>query len=349
MPSQTLSDINRLPISFKKSLVKEVLPEFFAEEYPNFILFLETYYDSLDSAENFGDLIDDLYTIRDIEAASLANIDNLFYEIGMGVSHTLFQNPREVIRNFARFFRVKGSLYSAEGFFRAFFGIDVEIEYPKTNLFILNESEIGIESLKVLQDGGLYQVLSHLIKAPISISTWGGLYKKFVHPAGFYLGAEVQISNVAVANLNAIEVIFDSASNVVDITEIASVVPLTFSSISLLDKMGATDYLADPNTGDVLSLNVRTGILENAGSYDLKEANDSDKPIIHTRLSSTETVRKYAAATIAELALEYETISDLANASSPTVDQSLNNNFGINVSNTYETVDQEEFVRYDSN
>ena len=133
---KTLSDLNRLPISMRKSLVKEVLPEYWTKEYPNMISFLDAYYEFLDSDENFGDLINDLYTIRDIEDNTLSQLDLMFKEIGLGVSHTQFTSPREVIRNFGRFFRAKGTDYSAENFFRAFFNEDIETELPKTNLLV---------------------------------------------------------------------------------------------------------------------------------------------------------------------------------------------------------------------
>ena len=72
----------------------------------------------------------------------------MFYGLGIGVSQGRFTFPREAIRNFGNFFRVKGSEYSVDGFFRAFFGTDIEIEYPKNNIFIVDEpaSQIGTES-----------------------------------------------------------------------------------------------------------------------------------------------------------------------------------------------------------
>ena len=81
MVEKTLIDYDRLEISFHKNLVKEVLPEYFTSDYPNLITFLESYYDFLDSGDNFGALINDLYTIRDIEAASLKQLDVLSHNL----------------------------------------------------------------------------------------------------------------------------------------------------------------------------------------------------------------------------------------------------------------------------
>ena len=111
MVERTLTDYGRLDVTFHRNAVKEVLPEHFTTDYPNLITFLESYYEFLDSGDNFGALIQDLYTIRDVEASSLQHLDNMFREFAQGMSQSFFKSPREVIRNFARFFRVKGSRY----------------------------------------------------------------------------------------------------------------------------------------------------------------------------------------------------------------------------------------------
>lgn len=197
MSIKTLKDFNRLPINLHRSSVKEVLPEYFVEEYPTLISFLETYYESLNNNGEFGDLIQDLYTIRDVEDNSLAQLEKLLIEFALGVGVRYFNNPREIIRNFAKFYRVKGSKYSAEGFFRSFFLTDAQIHYPKNDLFFLNDSasEIGVDGQKVMQDGGLYQLLSHLVRTDVGLPEWRELYKKFVHPTGFHLACEVVIQS----------------------------------------------------------------------------------------------------------------------------------------------------------
>lgn len=349
MASKTTKDFNRLPLDFKRSLVKEILPEYFSTDYPKFAEFLDVYYEYLDSSDNFGDVINDLYTIRDVENNTLSQLDLMLDELALGVSHTLFENPREAIRNFAKFFRVKGSLYSAEGFFRAFYGEDATIEYPKDDVFVLNSSELGIESLKVLQDGALYQTLSYLVNVPISQEKWGELYRKFVHPAGFYLGSEMELSGVgAVTTLRGIGVVFDSAEIVEDISSVSSLSPDQFGDVTLLDRRGELDFLEDA-AGDVTWLNARTGIIENEGSYDLLERNDSDQPAFDVRLSADETIRKYRDATVEDLMTAYTTIEDLANADALTIDQDDSDTVGLrDISSTFERIDQEEYSRYDN-
>ena len=193
--AQTLRDFGRHATNLNKTLVDEILPEHFRADYPNLITFLDAYYEHLDSADNFGGVIEELQTIRDIEDAKLEYLDLLFDEIGLGISSGQFVTPREVIRNFGNFFRVKGSEYSIHGFFRAFFNETIEIFHPKDSLFIVGESRVGTEDAKKIQDGRLYQVFSTLIKGPIPLVIWEALYRKYVHPSGFYLGANVVLES----------------------------------------------------------------------------------------------------------------------------------------------------------
>jgi|TARA_B100001094_G_scaffold88906_1_gene85005 hypothetical protein len=183
-------DYSRSNLNLRAYSIKEVLPQYYASAYPNLITFLEGYYDYMDS-DGTIDALQDLYSLYDLEATNLEYIENIFASIADGANSTYFSEPREVLRNFANFYRVKGTKYSAEGFFRAFYGIDVEIEYPKNNMFIVSESQIGTESLRFIQNSALYQIFSVLIKSSVPLNTWKDLYKKFVHPAGFFLGGSV--------------------------------------------------------------------------------------------------------------------------------------------------------------
>ena len=188
----------RLDPNLRTFKVSQVLPQYFAEDYPNLITFLEGYFEYLEYDETVN-AIQDMMTLYDLESTDLDNLELIFSTIADGANATYFSEPREVLRNFANFYRVKGTRFSAEGFFRAFFNTDIEIEYPKHNIFIVDEpaSQIGTESLKYIQNGALYQIFSVLIKSSIPLTTWKTLYQKFVHPAGFFLGGQVQLELVS--------------------------------------------------------------------------------------------------------------------------------------------------------
>ena len=188
MKQRTETYFNRKSIDFRTSKVKQVLPNYFGEDYPNLIKFLEYYYEFMDSdgTHSFNSDIRELMRAKDIESTSLDLLDNLFKEIGLGTSQAYFTDPRQEATLFAKFFRVKGSLYSTEGFFRSFFDEEAEVSYPKNDIFKVGTSKIGAQSLKFLTNNTRYQIYSILIKASQTVSKWSELYKQFAHPAGWY-------------------------------------------------------------------------------------------------------------------------------------------------------------------
>lgn len=363
MVEKTLIDYDRLEISFHKNLVKEVLPEYFTSDYPNLITFLESYYDFLDSGDNFGALINDLYTIRDIEAASLKQLDNMFREFAMGMSQSFFKNPREILRNFARFYRVKGTKYSSEGFFRGFFNEDVEVVFPKRDIFHLNDSAHVLsaeeESTSVLQDGGAFQILSIMLKVPLAFETYKDLYKKFVHPAGFFLSSEVLMQPQNEDAISALSAVFDSQKGAVNFPllvfdDTISVVASSVPDTTILDTMGATSYIMTGDSANMVEFNKVdsatsswTDISNNSfglqdSSISYTSANPGNNRVFTVRMDPNETVRKYKDQSIQALDNIYRSIFDMADASSPRMDRTPINGFptDIRFDRSNETLDQ---------
>lgn len=359
MVERTLTDYGRLDVSFHRNMVGEILPEYFASDYPNLINFLESYYEFLDSGDNFGALIQDLYTIRDVEASSLQHLDNMFREFAQGMSQSFFKSPREIIRNFARFFRVKGSRYSAEGFFRGFFGENVEVSFPKDDIFLLNDSNHQVnDPFSVLQDGAAFQILSIMLKVPLSINIWGELYKKFVHPAGFFLSNEVLIQPEIGTVLSANEAVFDSQHGgptpILVFSEETNMVFASLADTTIMDFMGSTSYIM---TGDSLNTvefnqvdsNTNTWTANSNNAFGLKDssisytsANPGSNRVFTVRMDPNETVAKYKDQSIQALDNIYRSIFDMADASSPRMDRDQINGFptDIRFDNTNETLDQ---------
>jgi len=222
-----MHDNNRKNIVLNTSKVEEILPEFFQEDNSKFISFLESYYNYLDSdvSDGFGYKIKQIINARNAQQTTTDNLDALIQEIGNGLkAASFFQKPRLMTKLLGDFYRAKGSLNSAEGFFKGFFGIDADIEYPKQKIFTLanssdsdvsagriNGSAIGYESQKFLTDDGIYQTFSILVKCGLSTVDYENLYKRFVHPAGFHFAGEVQAINEGILSPSAIGLIPDSA------------------------------------------------------------------------------------------------------------------------------------------
>lgn len=189
-----LDDKRRRRINLRDRRVEEVLPEHFAADYPKFISLLESYYE-FENENNPTELLDHLFETRDISQTDLDLLSFIEDELLLGEAYFEgFPDKRAAAQFSSILFRAKGSKYSIEWFFRAFFGEDAEVLYPKSDIFNIGQSEIGPDSLKFITDDKLYQTFALLIRSGRPLNEWKDIYKLFVHPAGMYLGAETVIN-----------------------------------------------------------------------------------------------------------------------------------------------------------
>lgn len=304
---------------FHQSKVTQVLPQFFQGQYPNLIKFLEAYYDFA-GEETAAAEIEELFDIRNISATDLEYLDLLMREISDGIDTDSFDenadvNPRLMARLLSHFYRAKGTQLSAEQFFKAFYGEDVEVIYPKRDIFILNDrpggSLIGPQSLKRIQDDKKYQIFSVLLKTGMSFGDYESLYKKMVHPAGFYLAGETETQG--------------------------------FGDLDMMAGQ-TTDPLEVPNYPVVLETSSH-GSLEPTYSLLVMEENDPvDARTQQQRdagdgivVSSLETLDKYETVTLQQLSDDFGTVAEWVSVKPPTLDDGT-----LDLSQTYENLDADE-------
>lgn len=199
LKDKTLSDRGRRELSFSDHhKVKELLPGHFLEDYPKLVSFLEHYMEFEDDSRSPTSLINKLFESRDITAADISLLTFIEDELLLGEQYFEgFQNKRAAARYSNTFYRSKGTLFSLQQFFRSFFDISPDIEYTKKFVFNIGESPIGPESIRFIQDDKLYQQYALRVKAELPLSKWNEAYKLFAHPAGIYLGAEVQATDIS--------------------------------------------------------------------------------------------------------------------------------------------------------
>lgn len=317
-----IEDTGRRDLNFSQAKVKDVLPEYFLYDYPDLVKFLEAYHQFLDSDgdQAFTTEINNLYAARDINQTSLANLDQLIREIGNGLqSASFFQSPRLMTKLLAEFYRAKGSVVSAEGFFRAFYGQEATIEYPKVNILTINDADnnfldhkIGYESLKFIQDNRRYQIFSILIKTGLSTSEYETLYKKFVHPAGFYFEGEVLLE--AVGDFD------DSALTGVDSDEIRGISAVGPKLVDVAAFATASPFAQ------------LTGLIDSAGT--------------DFRVGVDQLVSLYQDFTATELNGFYDTVAQMISPNSFKFDDS--DTVRPDTTLTVETMDNTMFTRYTS-
>jgi len=310
----SLEDLNRRKVTLRTSKVGEVVPEYFQEDNPKLITLLEKYYDHLDSDQThgFGHLLNELIYARDVAQTSTANLDELIKEIGNGLqASSFFKQPRLMAKLLGDFYRAKGSLNSAEGFFRGFFNQEAEVSYPKEKIFTIGTSQIGFESQKFIQDNEQFQIFSILIRCGVSTTDYENLYKKFVHPAGFHFAGEVLTATEALLTIEPFGVnpLESDAPNIILSSQALLSVATPFSDI--------------------------TGILDSTSGVSIRVR--LDQPISDIIGDSN---------TASLLGNFYTSIKELIQVNSFTFDDSAN--VGPDMSMTLETMDNEIFTKYKS-
>jgi hypothetical protein len=240
--------------SFQNRKVREALPEFYTSEFPTLVTFLEKYYNFIDSADGthaFGSNAQQFFTKKDIKEMPANLLNNLVGELGGGLkTGENFTDRRYALTRLADLAKLKGSRFSLEEFFRLFFQQRAEVEYGKESMFIIGDSasQIGVDSIKFIQNNELFQTFGLLVKTEISVDTWSELYKKFVHPSGFFFAGQVVSDTEAITSPIGEISVPDSAADPVIISEAILSVTLPFvQSTVLIDSGGGTVRQSDLN------------------------------------------------------------------------------------------------------
>tara|TARA_B100000683_G_scaffold241125_1_gene248818 strand:+ start:1603 stop:2568 length:966 start_codon:yes stop_codon:yes gene_type:complete len=282
--------------SFQNRKVRESLPEFYTSEFPTLVTFLEKYYDFLDSADGthaFGDDARQFFATKDIREMPSDLLNNLVSELAGGLNTgENFTDTRYALTRLAELARTKGSRFSLEEFFRLFFQQTAEVEYGKESIFKVGDSasQIGVESIKFIQNNALFQTFGLLIKTGLSVDTWSELYKKFVHPSGFFFAGQVVSDTEAISSPTAPIVLFDSSPGPSVISEASAPFSLPFVQLtSLIDSGGGNvrqsnlnELVSDYQNFTLSELDttyhtVRQIITPNSFTFDDSSIRDSDE------------------------------------------------------------------------
>ena len=331
--AHSLEDLNRRKLRLDVPSVTELLPEYFQQEFGvdsgSLTKLLDLYYQYLDenSTHAFHKEISNLFSNRDAAQTDTKSLDELIKEIGNGLqSSSFFQNPRLMAKLIPLFYKSKGSLVTAEGFFRGFFGEEVDIQYPKDNLLYIGgidssgkQGRIGYQYQNRIQDNATYQIFSILVKTGLSVSDYETLYKKFVHPAGFYLAGQVELAGNGILTMTA-DGVNPLESSVGDIVILDQATQLITSPVVQMTAIFDSGTNGDPATDGVF------------------------------RVSLTDTLTKYQNLSANDLVKFYSSIEQLITPNSFTFDDSNIRDSSLNatpdISLETETMDNDMFTRY---
>ena len=152
-----------------------------------------------------------------------------------------------------------------------------------------------------------------MVKAPIPISEWKEAYKLFVHPAGMYIGGEVQIVS---ENVNDLLVMPDAI--------------LADNLNPVFEGVATTSITAQL---DITGLRPRGVFLDS-----------------EVRVNVNTQVEEYTNYTIEEIGRNYDTIEEWVGTNSPTFDEdsAIGDPYAPRMSTELDTFDEVNYIWYDS-
>ncbi len=122
------------------SLIPDLLPEHINQTYPDFTEFLELFNKYLVSENRAAHYVNRVDHQRDIDLAEQKFLTNLQQEIGISVPRTFAADPRLFYTRLVDFYRARGTPESITSFFNVLYNDEVEIYFPKDDLFIPSDN-----------------------------------------------------------------------------------------------------------------------------------------------------------------------------------------------------------------
>ena len=190
--------------------LRGVIPEHLRETSGNLEVFLEAYYDWLQSSQTQpGHIINNLLDYRDIDDISEEFIDYLQREFATSIPQQIQADPRKLYKQVNDIYRSKGSITSYEALFNLLFNDQIELYYPRVDLLKPSDGKWDqaqqrylnndgfISDKKFIQDSKYYQNFSYVIKTGQTIDYWQDAVKKLLHPAGFAFFGQVLVQSTA--------------------------------------------------------------------------------------------------------------------------------------------------------
>jgi len=142
-----------MPGTSKKisNFVSSQVPGFVRDDHPNFVAFLEAYYEYLEQSNNtisLGKTVDrakNLLDYADIDNTLDAFAEKLYKEFLQYFPKEAQANKKTILKNIKDFYRAKGSEKSFNFLFRTLYGKDVSFYYPKDDILRPSTSKWFIE------------------------------------------------------------------------------------------------------------------------------------------------------------------------------------------------------------
>lgn len=123
------------------NLVEKQFPEVFQENGPIFVLFVKKYYEWLETQDQVNFHTRNYFEYKDIDETT-DNFLGYFKETYLkNIQIDTIHDVKQLIKHSLDLYRSKGSERAIELLFRAVFGVDAEIYYPREDIFRLSDGQ----------------------------------------------------------------------------------------------------------------------------------------------------------------------------------------------------------------
>jgi hypothetical protein len=191
------------------NFVENQFPSFYKEEGPNFILFVKTYYEWLESTNNPLYYARNLQNFRDIDNTLTEFLDYFQKKYVSGIPFNVVINKRFLIKHILDVYRSKSSIEGYKLLFRILYNEDVSVYLPGIDMLRVSDGtwkepkyiEVsyveGMENLLgktiIGSSSGTTAVVENFIKQPLNQSIISSLYISNIQPKGgsFNVGEKV--------------------------------------------------------------------------------------------------------------------------------------------------------------
>lgn len=181
------------------SLVKNHVPGFVRDEYPTFILFLEKYYEWLETTQQVSEELYNLKNSFDIDASNNFYLEQLRQDLLPYFPSEIMADKRLFLKLIGAFYRTNGTQNSIKFLFRALYNENIDIYYPKDDILIASDGKWVLPlALRIdTNDSNILNIEKTLLTGQTSKAT--ALVEKVIRSVDRQLGItyiEVYVSNV---------------------------------------------------------------------------------------------------------------------------------------------------------
>lgn len=267
-------------------LINSQVPFFVRSDHPNFVAFLEAYYEYLEQEEKVANRIHNIQTYNDIDLTIDDFTENLYDTFMKLVSKDILADRAMLLKNIKDFYRARGTEKSARFLMRILFDEEIDIYYPKKDVLRASDGKWYIQKSIRIRNTKINDVLSpSLIDLEKYISTQivGSTSEAtaIVESVERFYEGGTQIDELILSNIDGsfssgelITALFDDVEDTKTIT--SNIFSGIINTINI-DNAGALYEVGDPviivsssgsgacatissvSTGDISSINVLEG------------------------------------------------------------------------------------------